>query len=302
VGQSNNIPDLESLRCFDAVATHLTFRVAAKTLALTPTKLTRRIQQLEELLGAPLFERTSRKVALTPAGQRLVPHARSVLEQAARSSDVVHAQSLATRYELRIGTHFELGLSWLTPALPDLNATHPERTLHLVFADGQDLLDCVRSGSLDAAITSARPLIGGIAHETLHHEQYVFVGAARLLRARRLSRSADAMHHVLVDAAPDLPLFRHFLDAIGGPNVWSFARHEYLGTIAAVRLRVLQGAGVAVLPRHLVSRDLAARRLACILPRVMLSRDALRFVWRADHPGKHELRGLARALARTPLR
>jgi DNA-binding transcriptional LysR family regulator len=84
--------------------------------------------------------------------------------------------------------------------------------------------------------------------------------------------------------------------------VWSFARQEYLGAIGAIRLRVLQGAGVAVLPRYFVARDLAAQRLAPILPRVRLQRDAFRLIWRTGHGREGELRALAGDLARIPLR
>jgi DNA-binding transcriptional LysR family regulator len=209
------MPDLESLRCFDAGATHLNFRVAAKAVALSPAALSDRIKRLEQLLGAALFVRTTRRVALSAAGQRLWPHARAILAQAARCRDVVHEQTRPAPYEIAIGTRFELGMSWLTPALRALRARRPERTLQLVFGDSGELLDRVRRGQLDAAITSARLTIGGLAYERLHDEDYVFVGAARLLRARRLSRPAHAAAHALIDAAPDLPLFRYFLDAVG---------------------------------------------------------------------------------------
>jgi DNA-binding transcriptional LysR family regulator len=296
------IPDLDSLRCFDAGATHLNFRVAAKAVALSPGALSDRIKRLEALLGAQLFARTTRQVALTPAGQRLVPHARAILEQAARCRDVVHEQTRPAPYELAIGTRFELGLSWLTPALRPLQAHRPERTLQLVFGDSGDLIERVRRGQLDAAITSVRLTVGGLAYEQLHDEDYAFVGAARLLRARRLVRAADAAQHVLIDAAPDLPLFRYFLDAVGRRDVWSFRKHEYLGTIGAIRQRVLQGAGVAVLPRYFVARDLSARRLVRVLPRIALQRDAFRLIWRTGHAREGELRQLAGDLARIPLR
>jgi hypothetical protein len=59
--------DLESLRCFVHAAAELSFRVAAKACALSPAAFGDRIRRLEEDLGAPLFERTTRKVTLTAA-------------------------------------------------------------------------------------------------------------------------------------------------------------------------------------------------------------------------------------------
>src|SRR5687768_9878652 len=125
------LPDLESLRCFDAAATHLSFRVAASAVALSPAAFGDRIKRLEAQLATPLFQRTTRRVALTPAGHRLLGQARRVLEEARRCQQIVHDDVGAVPYELTIGTRFELGLSWLTPSLRGLGQARPERTLHL---------------------------------------------------------------------------------------------------------------------------------------------------------------------------
>ncbi|MDB4954916.1 MAG: transcriptional regulator, LysR family [Myxococcales bacterium] len=296
------VPDLESLRCFDAAATHLNFRVAAGAVALSPAAFGDRIKRLEQQLDVSLFARTTRRVTLTAAGQRLVTQARRALEEAERCHQVVHERPDAVPFELTVGTRFELGLSWLTPSLKQLRASRAERTLHLVFGDSPDLLARVRNGLLDCAVTSVRLATSGIAYEVLHPERYVFVGAASLLRKHPLTKAAHAAHHVLVDASPELPLFRYLLDATGRRDTWGFRNAEYLGTIGAIRLRILQGSGVAVLPEYFVERDLKSRRLKRLLPRVVLQEDAFRLVWRAGHPREPELRALAKDLLRIPLR
>ena len=295
------LPDLESLRCFEAGGTHLSFRVAARAVGLSPAAFGDRIKRLEDQLEARLFARTTRRVALTAAGQRLLPHALLVLHEAERCHQLAREHAAPVPYELTVGTRFELGLSWLTPSLRSLQARRAERTLHLVFGDSGDLLERARTGLVDCAITSARLTLGGLAYESLHDEDYVFVGAAALLGKKRLGRAADAAHHVLVDAAPDLPLFRYFLDATADRAVWSFSKVEQLGTIGAIRLRLLQGEGVAVLPRYFVARDLAQHRLVQILPRVKLQRDAFRLIWRKGHAREAELHTLASDLAAIPL-
>jgi LysR family glycine cleavage system transcriptional activator len=294
------LPDLESLRCFDAAATHLSFRVAARAVALSPAAFGDRIKRLEDQLAAPLFVRTTRRVALTPAGHRLVQHARRVLDEAGKCRSVALDASAAP-YELTIGTRFELGLSWLVPSLRALQTRRPERTLHLVFGDSADLVVRTREAVLDAVITSARLTTTGLAYERLHAESYVFVGSAPLVRRSPLARADHASAHCLLDISPDLPLFRYFLDAQRASS-WRFARHEYLGTIGAIRLRVLQGAGVAVLPRYFVDEDLRAKRLVRLAPKTPLQEDAFRLIWRARHPREHELRSLASDLAAIPLR
>ncbi|HVK82475.1 MAG TPA: LysR family transcriptional regulator [Kofleriaceae bacterium] len=296
------LPDLESLRCFEAAATHLSFRVAASAVALSPAAFGDRIKRLEEHLAAPLFVRTTRHVALTPAGHRLLGHARRVLAEAARCRDVVHDAVAASPFELTLGTRFELGLSWLTPSLRELAEARPERTLHLVFGDSNDLLARARNALVDAVITSARLTASGVAYELLHDEDYAFVGSARLVRAHLLTRAAHAGAHVLLDLAADLPLFRYFIDAVGRREAWTFRKVELLGTIGAIRLRALHGAGVAVLPRYFIEPDLRAGRLVRLLPRVPLQTDSFRLIWRAGHPREAELRALADELRRIPLR
>ena len=96
---------------------HRSFRAAAAAVGLSPAAFSERIQRLEEDLGAKLLSRGGRQVRLTPAGERLLPHARQLLTDARRCREVVGAGARQP-YELNIGTRFELGLSWLVPTSP----------------------------------------------------------------------------------------------------------------------------------------------------------------------------------------
>src|SRR5690242_4747713 len=127
--------DFDSLRCFDAAATTLNFRAAAARVYLSPAAFSDRMQRLEAEVGASLFTRTTRHVALSEAGHRLLPVARQLLEGAERMRALGRAPERALPYELYVGTRYELGLSWLCPALRDLQLHRPERTLHLYNGD-----------------------------------------------------------------------------------------------------------------------------------------------------------------------
>lgn len=298
-----SLPDLESLRCFLAAARHLSFRLAARAVALSPAAFSDRIKRLEDALGAPLFERTTRRVALTPAGERLVPEAGRCLEHARRCGEVVLLERGApTPYELTSGTRFELGMSWLVPALPKLSAARPERKLHLYFSASTDLVRQARCDAIDAFVTSARLTDAGFSYARLHEERYVFVGARRLLAKKPLCRREDCAAHVLLDDHRDLPLFRYFLDTRPGGEVWEFRHVQCLGTIGAIRACALEGAGVAVLPYYFVAEDLRRKRLVEIFPEAKLPVDWFRLVWREGHPREARLRQLADELVRFPLR
>jgi LysR family transcriptional regulator, glycine cleavage system transcriptional activator len=266
-------------------------------VALSPTALSERIRRLEDQAGARLFERSTRSVALTAEGARLLPEARRVLEAHAQALEAIHGSALAAPVELRLGTRYELGLSWLVPALPALETACPGRVIHLRFGDAPELLALLAEGRLDGLIASSRVTAGRFEARELHPEAYALVGERRRLAATPFRGAADAPAHALLDLRPDLPLARYFLDQAGGPGLWPFARIECLGTIAAVRLRVLQGRGLAVLPAYFVAKDLAAGRLLRLLPRVRLPVDRFRLLWAKGHPKAAALARLGEELA-----
>jgi LysR family transcriptional regulator, glycine cleavage system transcriptional activator len=294
--------DIDSLRCFDAVATSLRFHAAAARVHLSPGAFSDRIRRLESELGVPLLRRSTRRVALTAAGERLLPHAREILAQADRLRLAAAGESRGETgplpFHLIVGTRYELGLSWLCPALEPLARARPERTIHLYNGDSPDLLTRLERGDLDAVVTSMRLTSPQLSYAALHPEAYVFVSVERCLRRRQ-----DARALTLVDVSPDLPLFRYFLDALPDAEPWPFARTECLGGIGNIRRRLLDGGGrVAVLPRYFIARELAARRMVTLMPGVRPRSDTFRLVWRKGHPREAELVALAAELRAHPLR
>lgn len=294
--------DLDSIRCFIAAATHSTFRIAARTVALSPSAFSARVRQLEENLGVALFERTTRSVALTPAGERLLPEAQRVLEQLERCHQAVVRPIGPVPFTLSLGTRFELGLSWLMPALDELSRRRVERSFDIVFGDGPDLLHRVAAGEIDGTISSVRLAGDKFRYVLLHEERYVFVAASHLVSGQRSQDIAWIQDQVLIDAHPSLPLFRYLLDSLPPEQEWRFRRVERLGTIAAIRQRVLQGRGIAVLPRYFVTHDLTDQTMVELLPDTPPQSDHFRLVWRIHHPREEDLRQLADELRAFPLR
>ena len=301
VPTSSSLPSLESLRCFVAAAESLNFRAAARAVALTPAALGQRIRQLEDELGATLFTRTTRQVSLTPAGMALLPHARALLAQAVDCGRAARGELGPSPVELVLGTRHELGMSWVLPLLDHLATALPWVTVHLYFGAGEDLLLRVRTREIDLAVTSTRfsdPRLDAIP---LHEEEYVFVAARSLLDATPFSRADHAQRHTLLDAAPELPLFRYRREAAGGGDRLRFARVTRLGTIAAIEHFVRKGRGVAVLPRYLVGRRLTRGELVEILPSVKPLSDRFRLAFRADDARRPVYESLAAAMLERPL-
>jgi DNA-binding transcriptional LysR family regulator len=122
------------------------------------------------------------------------------------------------------------------------------------------------------------------------------------LKRNPFTSPEHASRHRLLDVSEDLPLFRYLLDAGSAKTVWDFQSVVALGTIAAIRQRVLDGAGVAVLPEYFVRDDLRTRRLGVLLPQRRLQPDWFRLVYKARHPREAELQALADLLRARPLR
>ncbi|TVQ92082.1 MAG: LysR family transcriptional regulator [Deltaproteobacteria bacterium] len=301
--ETMNLPvDNESLRCFLRAAERLHFREAAEQIGLSPPAFSDRIRRLEEDLGAQLFERTTRRITLTPAGARLVPAARRTLEAADLCRRVVRASADPLPYALTLGSRFELAMSWLVPALPALAQAVPARTIHLALSTGADLLSRTERGMIDAMISSQRLSSAAVDDAPLHEERYALVGSPSLIADRPLDEPSHAAAHTLLDTTSELPLFRYFRDAHPRGEVWAFGRMQFLGGIGPIRSLVLQGLGVAVLPRYYIEPDLCEGRLTVLQPQVELASDLFRMVFRRGHPRTEALRQLAEELRAYPLR
>jgi DNA-binding transcriptional LysR family regulator len=142
--------ELRQIRCFVAVAEQLNFGRAAEQLGVGQPAVSQQVARLERELGTVLFDRSSRVVRLTEAGQRFLPEARKVLvaveaarSSAARSDPQLRAQLIKLGTSTGLGVRLEIVLEALKRATPDVD-------VQLVSAPVQVRLERVRAGQLDA--------------------------------------------------------------------------------------------------------------------------------------------------------
>jgi DNA-binding transcriptional LysR family regulator len=289
------LPKLEWLRCFEQAAASLNFRRAAAVVGLSPAAFGEQIRNLEDAVGRRLFMRTARQVVLTTDGKRFLERARRALSAARACVDEATPED-EPEVELTIGAPFEAGLTWLVPSLTPLGQASPGRRIRLHFANGEDLRQCVLDGSVDCAIGIGRVTNDRLRHDVLYREHHAFVATPRVVARQALAQGADAKHHRILDLHPGLPLFDYFLSARPAGERWDFGGGEYLGAVSAVRRRVLEGAGVAVLPRRLIDADVLAGHLTELMPETILEHDDVTFHWRLGHPFENAIRQLARDL------
>lgn len=295
------LPNLESIACFLAAARTLNFRAAAKSVHLTPTAFGKRIRQLEELLEQPLFERTTRNVSLTPNGEAMVPMAKRLIKTAQDCMRAGRGGGGPPPMTITIGTRYELGLSWLMPMLPALKLECPNMTINYYFGSGPDLEARIKGMDIQCAVSS-RVFVDPIFEATrLAEETYVFVAAPTLLKRVPFHDPSHAQNHCLIDAHQERPLFRYFRDASDAPNELTFASTRIMGTTAAIRMLVLNGEGVAVLPYYLIKEDLDTGQCVQLFPKVVLERDYFRLMYRRDDPNIEAYKALAACIRHQPL-
>ncbi|MFB7633791.1 LysR family transcriptional regulator [Streptomyces sp. NPDC056149] len=149
--------ELQQMRYVVAVAETGGFTRAAERCHVVQSALSHQIARLEKELGARLFDRTSRSVRLTAAGEAFVPVARQALQAAERARAEVEAVSGAVRGRLAVGAISTVSAVDLARELGEFRARYPEVRISLRMEMSDPLLDAVREGALDVAFVGLTP-------------------------------------------------------------------------------------------------------------------------------------------------
>jgi DNA-binding transcriptional LysR family regulator len=177
--------EFEDLRTFVSIAEAGSVSQAARQMFLTQPAVTRRLQRLETTLGTELVDRRRRPFTLTAAGQGVLAECRKVLNSV-REVHAAVSRDGAPSGELKVGVAHALTEITLTEPLDSVRRKFPRVDFRLVTGWSRQLLERVRSGSLDAAIIlvpdeNKRPGVKAVA---LGKERLVVVAAKRM-RARK---------------------------------------------------------------------------------------------------------------------
>ena len=148
--------DFRVLQQFLALADNLHFGRAAERSHVSASALTRSIQRLETEVGAELFERDNRSVALTEAGRTFLDYARDALRDWAAIRHRLMAEAGVLRGEVRLYCSVTASYSFLFDILARVRQQHPQIEIKLHTGDPEDAIGRVQTGREDIAI-AARP-------------------------------------------------------------------------------------------------------------------------------------------------
>jgi LysR family hydrogen peroxide-inducible transcriptional activator len=169
------IPTLRQLRYLVAVVDRCHFGQAAAACNVSQSTLSASIQELEDLLGAPLLERTKRSVVPTPLGRTLADRARGLLKGAEELMDVARAARDPLSGPLHLGVIPTIGPFLLPRAMPRLRESFPKLQLYLREDQTARLLERLDAGELDAVLLALPYALGDLEVMDLGEDRFSIV-------------------------------------------------------------------------------------------------------------------------------
>jgi DNA-binding transcriptional LysR family regulator len=258
------LPDFEALAIFAKVVELRSFAAAASELGMSKATVSKAVTRLEERLGARLFNRTSRRLALTDAGHKLAERATRLLTDGEAAENEALAQSVAPRGLVRLAVPMTFGVKAVAPLLPEFFETYPEVSVDLHLSDAT--VDLIGEG-FDAALRIARlPDSSLIARRLFTMPRYTVAAPSYLKRHGRPTHPMHLAEHKCFGYA-----------YLSTPNIWHYTNSS--GEQASVRpggqLRVnngeavmpalIAGLGIADLPEFIVGEAISSGEVEVIL-------------------------------------
>lgn len=255
--------DFNALRMFVAVADAASFSAAARKLNLPKSSVSRRVSELEAVMGAPLLHRTTRRVVLSPAGAALHKRVATLitsLEEAASESPDEMGEPIG---ELRISAPNYFGTAFLADAVTQFTQRYPR--VHCNLYLNSQPMDFAIEG-FDVALRAAPERMKDsslIARPACPIYAKLLASPEYLRTCEMPQQPADLASHKWV-MHRGLPSLR--LESRNGSATFRPQGPICCDDIFFVREAVRAGAGIGVIPTFLIDKDLANGRLVTILP------------------------------------
>lgn len=254
----------KDLRAVVALSQTRSFGQAALQMHLSQSALSALIARVEAQVGARLFERTTRAVELTDAGQVFIHHAQELLRDTERA-----LRAVSDTVELRNGSVAVAALPSLAAVLVPrvfaaFSAMHPGVRLSLLDTLSGPAFDLVRDGKVDFALTAADPKQEDLFYEQLTTDTFMLVCAED--HPLRSSRQPVAMEDTLQYPHVSMPFsasVRQYVDAHLLAKGLRFAPVFEVDHIATIGALVSAGLGISALPETAIAL-LRSERLALL--------------------------------------
>lgn len=268
-----------AMMSFAAVVESGSFSAAAEAMGVSKAAVSRQIARLESSVGFKLLDRTTRTIALTPAGRQIYDRCARILDEVNEANQVLSGMISRPRGELRINAPVVSSLFRVTEVIPKFLKKYPEVRVFLNLSDSKaDLL----RGRFDVAFWVDEPYDAAL--EAVKLSEFEMALAASTEYLQRHGRPATAAelkdHQCLIE------------NHLSKPGEWRLSADQVVSvnrspltsnSVRVTREAMLAGMGVAYLPRFLIEEDLAAGRLELVLPHIVSHRLPLYVMFPKGH-------------------
>ncbi len=258
------LPDFEAWSIFACVVEHKSFTGAANALGLSKATISKAVTRLEAQVGAPLFHRTSRRLALTESGAKLVEHARAILAEGQAAEEAARDEASAPVGLIRLAVPMSFGLSHVGPVVAEFLCEYRGISIDMHLSDAK--VDLIGEG-FDIGLRIASLPDSSLRARKLRDVRGYIVASPEYLERMGTPRHPGELgeHECL----------RYSL--LSTPELWRFTNAK--GEEAAVRpngrLRannadvmldsLRSGHGIAMVPDFIIDGDLAIGSVVPIL-------------------------------------
>ncbi len=274
--------DLYKLKTFRTVATLLNFNQAAKTLNCAQSTISAQIKSLEDEIGVLLFKRIKKKVILTKAGEKLLDHSYKLLSFEEEALADIKGEKKDPSGIIRLLVSEVIASSYFPIILPRFLAKYPTTHFDISNCSANTLENELQIGSVDLAFMISESInVSTLKCETILTDQLVMVTHPEHPLAAMKKIDIRHLHHQTVflprtGCGYGLP-FRQLLDVnIAKPlSIIDFT------SVTAVKKCVQQGAGISILPRNSIKKELQKNQLV-ELDWISQLKTSVLMVWHKD--------------------
>ena len=244
---------------FVAVVENGGFSAAARTLGISKSAVSKRINQLEAHLGVRLLHRTTRKLSLTEAGERYFEHAAQALTAAGQAEDAVTELQGEPQGNLKISSPMSFGRLHVAPLIPKLLQRYPKLQIDLVMDDRK--VDLV-AGGFDVAIRAGNlPASTLIARKLAPVRQVLCASPDYIDRYDRPGTPAELSGHNCVLYSYSSDADEWTLIGESGPETVTVSGSYQVNNSEALLEALREGIGIGRLPTFVAGPDLKTGQL-----------------------------------------
>jgi DNA-binding transcriptional LysR family regulator len=274
----SKLPDFEGLAMFAKVAEEGSFAAAASAMGVSVATVSRAVTRLEDRLGGRLFNRTSRRLALTDYGHALAERASRIYAEAEEAEDIAREAASRPRGLVKLAAPLSFGARWVAPLLPEFFRRYPEIAIDLHLTDAQtDLIGEGFDAAVRIAVMDDSSLVARLIRPV---RRFVVASPAYLARHGRPQHPRDLCAHRCLSyanrAKRDVWRFTHLTTGEECPIA---PAGPLRGTsIEALAPTVLEGLAIAELPEFVATQHFREKQLEPILTDWRLPEGGLYFV------------------------